>query len=332
MKDAHITLEDVAKRAGVSVSTASRALTGTKVKSKNQTKILQAATELGYVPNEAARSLRNVRTMTVGVVFHTLTGGLAIELIASLAAGFDAHGYSIFVSTAQGKNEQYDKLVHRFLERRVDALLCVHGNGEGATLDRFIAAGIPVASLISQSGGYSKLPLVEPTAMQAAKESVARLKALGHKNIVVLHPQRLPSPLVEVTQVAKQAKLAVTVESIDEEHFDALKFLTGVQKQSIRPTVIVALQTQITSLLVAAEKLSIAVPQALSLVAIRDRALPTQTARLSASMIHLDPTKVGAAATELILKQLDTGKKLDKKVRVENGVWIERETTGPAAK
>lgn len=332
MKDAHITLEDVAKRAGVSVSTASRALTGTKVKNKNQTKILEAATELGYVPNEAARSLRNVRTMTVGVVFHTLTGGLAIELIASLAAGFDARGYSIFVSTAQGKNEQYDKLVHRFLERRVDALLCVHGNGEGATLDRFIAAGIPVASLISQSGGYTKLPLVEPCVTQAAKEGVARLKALGHKNIVVLQPQRTPPPLIEFAQIAKQAKLAITVQNIDEDNFDAAQFLKSIRKQSGSPTVVVALQTQITSLLVAAEKLSISIPKALSLLAIRDRALPTQTARLSASTIHLDPTKVGAAATELILKQLDTGKKLDKKVRVENGVWIERETTGPVPK
>ena len=69
------------------------------------------------------------------------------------AAGLDEIGYSLFVSTAQGKNGHFDQLVHRFLQRRVDALVCVHADGDGASLARYAAADVPVMALISKGGG-----------------------------------------------------------------------------------------------------------------------------------------------------------------------------------
>src|SRR5262245_17261201 len=106
MKDAHVTLRHVARRARVSVATASRALCGMKVRDGNAERILKAARELGYVHNEAARSLRNVRTMTIGMVFHALTSSVGIELLSSVSELFDARGYSVFVATAQGDAER----------------------------------------------------------------------------------------------------------------------------------------------------------------------------------------------------------------------------------
>src|SRR5262249_55438242 len=145
-----------------SVSTASRALAGFKVHKNNLGKVQKAAKDLGYVMNEAARALRNVKTQTVGLVFHELTGAFGIELLSSISSRFDAQGYCVFVATAQGENDRYDRLVHRFLERRVDALLCVHGAGTGLALDRFLSAGIPVAALITKHDGYERLPLFAP--------------------------------------------------------------------------------------------------------------------------------------------------------------------------
>ena len=87
MPDGHTTLEDVARKAGVSIATASRALTGKSVGKANREKVEAAARALGYVANQAARSLRNVRTMTVGVVFDQLNSPLATELLDALAMG-----------------------------------------------------------------------------------------------------------------------------------------------------------------------------------------------------------------------------------------------------
>src|SRR5262245_7457390 len=121
----------------MSAATASRALRGLKVHRKYQGKAEAAAAELGYVLNESARSLRSVRTMTVGMVYHDLTSMLGMELLRAMAAGLDEIGYSLFVSTAQGKSDHFDQLVHRFLQRRVDALVCVHSDGTGAPLEGY---------------------------------------------------------------------------------------------------------------------------------------------------------------------------------------------------
>ena len=71
-----------------------------KVNVRNREAVQKAAADLGYVPNEAARSLRVVRTMTVGMVFNELTGPLGMELLGALASELDQNGYSLFVSTA----------------------------------------------------------------------------------------------------------------------------------------------------------------------------------------------------------------------------------------
>jgi DNA-binding LacI/PurR family transcriptional regulator len=329
VKDKHVTVYDVAKRAGVSAATVSRALTGTKVKTKNQAKIQQAARDLGYVPNSAARSLRNVNTMTVGAVFHTLSGALGIELISALSWGLEQRGYSLFVSTAQGNDEQYDKLVHRFLERRVDALLCIHGSGTGAALDRFIAANIPVASLISQSGGYKRLPLIRPSVQKAAQACVARLKELGHRRMHVLQPDRPRPALDEFAAVAAKEKMTVTTEAIKSESFDAEVFLKRIIGGARAPTTIAGHQTEIARIFTAADKLSIDIPSVLSIVALRDRALQVPQTRLPLAIINLDPSILGRIAAELIVGQLAGDPKI-KNTEVDMGFWIERGTIGPA--
>src|SRR5580698_4212384 len=67
-----VTLHQVAARAGVSIATASRALNGLAVSAPAQNRVRQAVAELGYVANEAARSLRSDRTLTMGLIFFDL--------------------------------------------------------------------------------------------------------------------------------------------------------------------------------------------------------------------------------------------------------------------
>jgi DNA-binding LacI/PurR family transcriptional regulator len=329
LSDAHVTLHHVAAKAGVSVATASRALTGSKVSKANHDKVQKAALELGYVPNEAARSLRSVRTMTVGVVFNQINSALSTELLDALASTLEERGYSLFVSTAQGQEDRFDILVHRFLERRVDALLCVNAAGNGAALARYHAAKIPVAALFSKAGGYEALPHVGPSIVEAVTESVQRMKGLGHKRIAVLRPLRRSPPIESYRQVARKEGMTVRTYELQEGPLDAVACLNSLFSDQ-PPTLIVARQAEAVRLFEAADEMSILVPRMLSIVAIRDRTQLMPNTRLPLSMIHLNPAKVGREAAEMLLNRLAGGPEIAGETLVEMGSWIERGTTGPA--
>jgi LacI family transcriptional regulator len=330
VKDAHVTLHDVAARAGVSVATASRALTGTKVNKKNQAKVAKAAAELGYVPNEAARSLRNVKTNTVGVVFSQLNSPLSTEVLDALASGLDERGYSLFVATAQGVEERFDTLVHRFLERRVDALMCINPSGEGAALARYLAAHIPVVALFSKSGGYSQLPLIASSVKEAALECVARLQALGHQTVGILRPGRRSRPIEAFREHARKAGMTVRTYDTAEGVNDAVGLLNTMMNDTQRPTVVVARQIDAVRIFEAADEIGIIVPRSLSIVAIRDRTQQMPATRLPMSMIHLNPGKVGVEAAEIISRVLSGESNFKSDISIETGAWVERGTTGPA--
>jgi len=330
LKNTKVTLSDVAARAGMSAATASRALRGLKVHKKYQGKAEAAAAELGYVLNESARSLRSVRTMTVGMVYHDLTSMLGMELLRAMAAGLDEIGYSLFVSTAQGKSDHFDQLVHRFLQRRVDALVCVHSNGDGAALGGYAAAGIPVMALITKAGGYDGLPMVSPTVAGASGECITRLRALGHRAVTVLAPDRLALPIDSFIAAAKTKRMKLVRHEINEAAFDARTVLRTLRAQQPLPTVVVALHAEATKLLEAAAALKMRVPADLSIVAIRDRTAIPPPSSPPFSTIHLDPKPMGQLAADVLKAWLVEGVALTQDRHVEIGSWIERDTTGPA--
>ncbi len=332
MKNPKVTLSDVAARAGMSAATASRALRGLKVHKKYQGKAEAAAAELGYVLNEAARSLRSVRTMTVGMVYHELTSMLGMELLRAMAAGLDEIGYSLFVSTAQGKDDHFDQLVHRFLQRRVDALVCVHSNGDGAALGGYASAGVPVMALISKAGGYRDLPMVTPTVDGASADCIDSLKKHGHRLVTVLSPDRPIPPVDSFVTAAKAKRLKVVRAEVHETGFDAKAALRALMRMAPRPTAIIALQAEATKLVEAATALKINIPADLSIVAIRDRSANPPALPVAFSTIHLDPRVMGQLAADVLKAWLLNGVALTKDRQVEIGTWIERDTTGPAPK
>ncbi|MGD2133935.1 MAG: LacI family DNA-binding transcriptional regulator, partial [Maricaulaceae bacterium] len=321
------TLHDVAARAGVSVATASRYLAGIKVSNKNADAVRKAADALGYVPNIAARALKSDRTLTVGVVFDQLSGPLGTELLDALASGLDEHGYCVFLATAQSTEERFDALAQRFLERRVDALMCVNAIGEGKALARYESLGIPVIALFGKSGGYEKLPTIAPVIAGAVREACERLIALGHETIGVVRPARRSRPIEGFRTGAKRAGLTVRSFDLPEGPFDPVGLLNTLMNETQRPTAIIAPQSEATQIFEAADALSIIVPRMLSIIAIRDRTLQMPTTRLPLSMIHLNPAKVGVVAAELVVEALLEGTAIKGDRSVEMGSWIERGTT-----
>jgi LacI family transcriptional regulator, galactose operon repressor len=133
------TIKDVARAAGVSVASVSRALNGhVSVTAETRERILRAAGELRYVPHAGARSLITRRTDTVGVLLPDLHGEFFSELIRGMDQAARASGRHLLISSSHGSASEA-ALALRTLQGRVDGLLVMSPHAD----TRMLAANLP---------------------------------------------------------------------------------------------------------------------------------------------------------------------------------------------
>ena len=113
-----VSLKDVAKRCGVSTATVSKALNGhSDIGEKTRIRIKEAAQEMGYFPNAAARALKTNRSYNLGVLFKEEAGrGLTHEYFSGILNGFkekaEELGYDITFINNEHVNHKMSYLEH----------------------------------------------------------------------------------------------------------------------------------------------------------------------------------------------------------------------------
>ncbi|HEY4866215.1 MAG TPA: LacI family DNA-binding transcriptional regulator, partial [Candidatus Dormibacteraeota bacterium] len=105
------TLREVAERAGVAVSTASRALNRGSVSDSLRTRVMAAASELGYRPHSLALSLRTGATKTVGFLVSDIGNPILGRMVRGAASYVDAGGYGLLLAVSDGYVERERSLV-----------------------------------------------------------------------------------------------------------------------------------------------------------------------------------------------------------------------------
>jgi LacI family transcriptional regulator len=115
------TLSDVAQLAGVSIATASKAINGRdEVAPATRRRVLEAAEQLSFTPNQLARSLLAGRTGTVGLLTSDLEGRFVIPILMGAEDAFGAGQVNVFLCDARG-----DAIREQHLNRRVDGIIVV---------------------------------------------------------------------------------------------------------------------------------------------------------------------------------------------------------------
>src|SRR4051794_40430056 len=141
------TSHDVARRAGVSQSTVSRALSGDpNVSEVTRAKVVEAAKELDYSPDVVARSLITRKTKRVGVVVSDITNPFYPLLVEVLERDLTALGYSMILFNEQKADEQQD-LIELWLGRAVDGFVIASAELGFPAADRLHSAEVPVVFL-----------------------------------------------------------------------------------------------------------------------------------------------------------------------------------------
>ncbi len=119
-----VTLKDVASRAGVSVATVSYCINGTKpVSDETRGRIMKAIEELNYVPNSAARSLRQESVREIGVVFQDLDDYYRSEILKGIVDRAEDQNYSVTVAFTYDSPKMEQKIINDFIGKNVKGII-----------------------------------------------------------------------------------------------------------------------------------------------------------------------------------------------------------------
>lgn len=191
------TMADLARIAGVHVSTISRALADSPLVEKAmRDRILALAREHGYVPNSAARNLRAGRTQTLSVAIplaheqgQVLTDPFFSYMLSHLADEITRRGYDMHLHKVLPPMQGW--LQQLIAERRTDGIIVIGQSTEHAALQEAAATGAPFVVW----GGHlprQRYCVVGTDNVQAARAATAHLLRLGRRRIVFVGDPAIP--------------------------------------------------------------------------------------------------------------------------------------------
>jgi DNA-binding LacI/PurR family transcriptional regulator len=301
---------DVARAAGVSKSTASRALSGRGyVSASTRDRVVEVASAMGFVASTNAASLKSGQTRNVGVVIPFLNRWFFAELLEGIESALIAAGYDLTLYQVSPDSEQRRMLFEYFLVRkRVDAIVAIGIALTPHEVERLTALGKPIVGIGGEIAGIATLSIDDVGVSRTMTEHVL---ALGHTRIMHfagdltermdfgVHAQRLRG----FRDAMRAADLAAS-------HRETAFTTPGgyalahavLADATTRPSAIVAGCDEVAiGAIVAARELGIRVPEDLSVTGVDDHDLAEM---FGLTTVRQSPHRQGKLAVELIMDEL----------------------------
>lgn len=178
-----ITIKDIARAAGVSHTTVSRALRDSPAISAETTaRIQKLAQQMGYVPSAVAQSLISRRTRTIGMVVTTIADPFIVEIVEGAESVAQAAGYSLFLASSHNDPDREVTVVETFHRRRVDAIIVTSSRVGSLYSSQLDQIAIPIVLINNQEEG-EYLYSVSVNDVHGARLVVEHLYNLGHRRI-----------------------------------------------------------------------------------------------------------------------------------------------------
>lgn len=306
-----VTLLDVARRAHVAKSTASRALSNPdRLSDKTVARVLKAAAELKYVSHGVARALSTRSTRTIGAVIPTLDNAIYAVSTHSLEQRLQKAGYMLLVASHEFDLDGEVRAVEALITRGVDAIALVGFEHRRRTLDLLARSRVPYVLTWNYRGG--RHPSVGFDNRRAGMLVTDYLLGLGHRHFGVVAGMmagndRASARVEGVRASLGRAGLALRDDCIVEKTYSiesGREGLAALLERRPRPTAIVCGNDILAiGALHEAHVCRIDVPQALSITGFDDMPLAAVT-RPPLTTVHLPMAEVGANAAAYLLNVL----------------------------
>ncbi|MEA2583920.1 MAG: hypothetical protein QOF33_2005 [Thermomicrobiales bacterium] len=183
------TIADIARRAGVSISTVSYALSGKRpISPTTRQRVLDAIDELDFRPNQAGRALASKRSHTIAILYPTYEHALSempLEFVISAAGEAARRGYSLLLSTSPSEDEEILRFIHQGF---VDGLILMEVKLDDPRVPLLRKHGYPFA-MIGHCRENEGLSFVDLDFDHAVGIALEHLADLGHREIALISRQ-----------------------------------------------------------------------------------------------------------------------------------------------
>lgn len=177
------TIYDVARLAGVSTATVSRALNGTgQIAPATRRAIEEAVERLGYRANSVARSLVTKSTQTIALLLPDITNPFYAALVGGVQEYTLAHGYTMLLCTTEGDAAREEQYLSLLRAQQVDGALVDGLRLPPDRIARFVRDGFPIVCL-DRDVASDSVPLVQVDNRLGGRLATEHLLGLGHVRI-----------------------------------------------------------------------------------------------------------------------------------------------------
>jgi len=180
-----VSIKDIAKAAGVSYSTVSRALNDSPLISQNvRENIQEIAKTMGYTPNALAQSLQSHRTNSVGLVITTIADPFFADIVHGVEDVARRAGISVFLASSNNDPEEEIRIIETFGRRRVDGVIVASSRIGPGYAERLGQIRIPVIVVNTEAQeDQNNLFSVSVNDFVGACQAVQYLIDIGHRKI-----------------------------------------------------------------------------------------------------------------------------------------------------
>ena len=308
------TIREVARRAGVALSSVSRVLNDhPDVSERMRKRVLAAIEELGYEPNLLAAGLRRGNSRTVGFIVSDLHNPLFASIVTAAQRELNRRSYAAVVTTSDGEAARDAEMAGVLRRRRVDALVVSLAD---ETKDRVIRElgrfEGPVVLLDRKVEGLSNASIVETDHDGGMNQAARHLLALGHRRIALLTGPLQVHPSVRRVEAFRRAYaehgLAVPEELIRPAGFApeiGEKLTAEMLRSPSPPTALIAGGNQLlTGVLRSLRRLSLGAGKDIALVSCDDVPL-SELHEPPITVIDRDVARIGEVAARLALERIE---------------------------
>ena len=334
------TMADVARLAGVSVSTVSYAMTGVRpITTQTRERVHVAMRELGYTPHALARGLKSKRSRIIALLFPTSGRGLDLSSLDYILGACDLaqeRGYHVMLWTSdEGEIQELHQLSRTGL---VDGALVMEVKVSDSRIGVLSEAAVPFTTI-----GRTRRPrdtdYVDADFDQCTRLAMEHLHGLGHRRVCLVNQATggVESPLGParrgregVLRAAGRLGVQVQVAAVEPSYEAGLRaFGELVGREPLTSAVIVMNEQALPGVIGGAAGMGRPVPTGCSVIAI---GLAPQGAAMTVpptSTVSPSGREMGRTAADVLIRRIE-GENPPRHHQLFRGVLTERGTTGPA--